>query len=462
MPAGPDTRRTGPGDVGSALGTAERIPPQDIEAEAATLGAMLLEGEAAGLVLEQLAPEDFYRSAHREIFLAVRDIYAADHQADVILLRDYLKDKGKLEEVGGTEYIHSLATAVPSAANVEGYAKIVKDKAVARNLISAATSILRDAEGAADVADILDSAEQRICSIANLRGTSEVVDLMTLLDKEFPNIERRANHPGLVTGVPTNITKLDHMTGGLQNSDLVILAARPSIGKTALALNWVRHAACEEGKPVLLFSLEMSKQQVALRLLSSYCKVAFTKLRSGEGLKGELPKIIDQGMGMLREAPILIDDTPSISSMELRAKARRLKSRKDIQMVVIDYLQLMRGPQSRNDNREREVAQISMGLKALGRELNIPVLALSQLNRGIEGRRAGKPQLSDLRESGALEQDADVVMLLHRSRDENNDTLLNEATLNVAKQRNGPTGVVALEYTPQHMLFKEVSFDTER
>ncbi|MHC5053883.1 MAG: replicative DNA helicase [Planctomycetota bacterium] len=453
MPPGPDTIRRGPGGPGPARSPAERIPPQDIEAEAATLGSMLLEGEAAGLVLERLAPEDFYRSAHREIFLAVRDIYAADHQADVVLLRDHLSSKGKLEEVGGTEYIHSLATAVPSAANVEGYAKIVRDKAIARSLISAATSILRDAEGATDVSDILDSAEQRICSVANLRGTSEVVDLMTLLDEEFPNLERRAESPGLITGVRTDITRLDHITGGLQKSDLVILAARPSVGKTALALNWVKHVACVEKMPVLPFSLEMSKQQVALRLLCSHCKVPFTKLRSGEGLKDEMEKIIHSGMGELRESPILIDDTPSISSLELRAKARRMKSRNDIQMVVVDYLQLMRDSGgNNNDNREREVARISMGLKALGRELRVPVLALSQLRRGSEERRESKPQLSDLRESGALEQDADVVMLLHRSRDENG-ALVNETMLNVAKQRNGPTDIIQLIYEPQFMRF---------
>jgi len=459
MPPGPDTIRSGPSGPGPAGGPAGRIPPQDIEAEVATLGSMLIEGEAAGIVLEQLEAEDFYRSAHQEIFRAVRDIYVADRQADVILLRDHLSGKGTLEKVGGTEYIHSLAAAVPSAANVEGYAKIVKEKALARGLISAATSILRDAEGASDIADLLDSAEQRIYGIASERNTSDVVDLMALLDEEFPNLEKRAKSPGLVTGVPTDITRLDHITGGLQKSDLVILAARPSVGKTALALNWVLHAACEEKMPVVLFSLEMSKQQVALRLLSTRCKVGFTKLRSGEGLDTELPKIIDLGMGELREAPILIDDTPSISSMELRAKARRMKSQKDIQMVVIDYLQLMRGPKA--DSREREVAQISMGLKALGRELNVPVLALSQLRRASEDRREGKPQLSDLRESGAIEQDADVVMLLHRPRDENG-ALSNEAILNVAKQRNGPTDIIPLQYTPQYMLFDDSSIDMER
>ncbi len=459
MPPAPDTRRSGPGRPGTAVGLAERMPPQDIEAEAATLGSMLIEGEAAGLVLERLAPEDFYRSAHQEIFRAVRDIYVADRQADVVLLRDYLGGKGKLEEIGGTEYIHSLASAVPSAANVEGYAKIVKDKAIARSLISAATSILREAEGGADVSDLLDSAEQRIYSVASRRGATDVVDLMTLLDEEFPNLERRAKTPGLVTGVPTNIARLDEITGGLQKSDLVILAARPSVGKTSLALNWVMNAACKEKMPVLLFSLEMSKEQVALRLLCSYCKVAFTKLRSGDGLEDEMEKIIHKGMGKLRESPILIDDTPSISAMELRAKARRMKSQKDIQMVVVDYLQLMRGPKS--DSREREVAQISMALKALGRELRIPVLALSQLRRGAEDRREGKPQLSDLRESGALEQDADVVMLLHRSRDENG-ALANETILNVAKQRNGPTDILQLTYKPQFMLFEDGRFDTEQ
>jgi len=459
MPPGPDTIKSGPGRPGPSEGLAGRIPPQDIDAEVATLGSMLIEGEAAGIVLEQLVPEDFYRSAHQEIFRAVRDIYVADRQADVILLRDHLSGKGSLERVGGTEYINSLATAVPSAANVEAYARIVKDKAMARNLISAATSILRDAEGATDVSDLLDSAEQRIYGVASQRGTTDMVDLMALLDEEFPNLEQRAKHPGMVTGISTTIPKLNRITGGLQPSDLVILAARPSVGKTSLALNWLMHAACEEKMPVLLFSLEMAKKQVALRLLSSYCGVAYTKLRSGEGLDSELPKIIEQGMGRLREAPIIIDDTPSISSMELRAKARRMKSRKDIGMVVVDYLQLMRGPKA--NSREREVAQISMGLKALARELNVPVLALSQLRRVLasEGRAEGKPRLSDLRESGALEQDADVVMLLHRSHDEN-EALLNETILNVAKQRNGPTGIINLVYTPQHMLFEESSLGT--
>jgi replicative DNA helicase len=262
----------------------------------------------------------------------------------------------------------------------------------------------------------------------------------------------------MITGVPTNIPRLNQITGGLQRSDLVILAARPSVGKTSLALNWVVHTACEEELPILVFSLEMSKQQLALRLLCSYCNVEYYKLRSGEDLDSSLDSIVQKGMGRLKESPIFIDDTPSISAMELRAKARRMASRHAIRMVVVDYLQLMRGPKA--DSREREVAQISMSLKALARELSVPVLALSQLRRASEDRREGKPQLSDLRESGALEQDADVVMLLHRARMEDG-SLSNDTSLNVAKQRNGPTEVLSLLYEPKFMRFRESSLVPE-
>ncbi len=471
MPASPDRETSGPAgprragrggtgrgrraaSEGGGVETIERVPPQNLEAESATLGSMLLDGEAAGLAAERLVPDDFYRTANRHIFQTACEIYDAGQQPDELVLRERLRGKGLLEETGGSEYIHSLASSVPSAANLDRYVRIVKEKAILRKLISATTTILREADDSADVEDLLDRAEQRIFDVASQRGYTDVVEIKDILKEELEDIERRMKSPGLITGLPTGFTELDQMTGGLQRSDLIILAARPSVGKTSLALNWVEYLGCNEDKPVLVFSLEMSRSQVAKRLLCSHCEVAYHKLRSGNLLQADMDTIVNKGMGKLNESPILIDDTAAISAMELRAKARRMKSRHDIRLVVVDYLQLMRGPSSRTDNREREVARISSALKALGRELRIPVLALSQLRRGAEERRGGKPQLADLRESGALEQDADVVMLLHRARDAEG-ILDNDATLNIAKQRNGPTGVVRLRYRPQYMRFTE-------
>ncbi|MHC4201647.1 MAG: replicative DNA helicase [Planctomycetota bacterium] len=470
MPASPDRETSGPAgprragrggagrgrratSEGGGVETLERVPPQNLEAESATLGSMLLDGEAAGLAAERLVPDDFYRTANRHIFQTACEIYDAGQQPDELVLRERLLSKGLLEETGGSEYIHSLASSVPSAANLDRYVRIVKEKAILRKLISATTTILREADDSTEVEDLLDRAEQRIFDVASQRGYTDVVEIKDILKEELEDIERRMKSPGLITGLPTGFTELDQMTGGLQRSDLVILAARPSVGKTSLALNWVEYLGCNEDQPALVFSLEMSRSQVAKRLLCSHCEVAYHKLRSGD-LENDFQKIVDKGMAPLSEAPILIDDTAAISAMELRAKARRMKSRHDIKLVVVDYLQLMRGPSSRTDNREREVARISSALKALGRELRIPVLALSQLRRGAEERRGGKPQLADLRESGALEQDADVVMLLHRDREEEG-ALSNDAVLNVAKQRNGPTGVVRLRYRPQYMRFAE-------
>jgi replicative DNA helicase len=431
----------------------ERIPPQSIEAEAATLGAMLLEGEAAGLAAESLTPDDFYRSGHRTIFEAICEIYDSGQQPDELVLRERLKEKGRLDEIGGGDYLHALATSVPSAANLEHYARIVREKAVSRRLIEACTASLRDAEGGGEIGEVLDRAEQRIYEVASRRGASDVLEIRHILDHEFENLMRRHETPGLITGIPTGINRLNQLTGGFQRSDFIILAARPSVGKTALALNIVEHVARKEGLPALLFSLEMAKQQVALRMLCTHCEVDYQKLRSGYISSEEWQKIVNKGMGDLREAPVYIDDTPAIGAMELRAKARRMKSRHDIQLVVVDYLQLMGGP--REQSREREVAKISAALKALARELNIPVLALSQIRRAAEERAGGRPQLADLRESGALEQDADVVMILHRDRDPDG-RWLSEASLNIAKQRNGPTGVVDLYYEPKLMRFGQV------
>jgi len=435
---------------GDRAALTERIPPQDIEAEVAALGSMLLDAEAAGIAAEQLKETDFYRSAHQILFKAICELYDAGQQPDVVVLRESLQKQGLLKDVGGTEYISSLVSAVPSAANLERYAAIVKEKALTRSLIEACTSTLREAEGGEDVREVLDRAEQRIFNVASLRGASDVVHLRDVLQMEFEALLKRRETPGLMTGIPTGFTELNELTGGFQKSDFVILAARPSVGKTALSLNLVRHMACVENAGALVYSLEMSKQQVGLRLLCSHCSLDFRKLRGGFVSDEALNDIINHGMGPLREAPIFIDDTPGIGIMELRAKTRRLKAHHDIGIVVVDYLQLMRGP--REDSREREVAVISGGLKALARELDIPVLALSQIRRAAEDRAGGRPQLADLRESGSLEQDADMVMILHRDRNEDG-SWNTEATLTIAKQRNGPTGSIALYYKQDNMRF---------
>jgi replicative DNA helicase len=289
-----------------------------------------------------------------------------------------------------------------------------------------------------------------VFEVASRRGESDVVEIRQILTQEFSNLEKRHKTPGLITGISTDFAELDQLTGGFQRSDFLILAARPSVGKTAFALNTAQKIACKYQQPVLVFSLEMSRQQVALRMLSTHCRVSFEAMRTGNIGEEAWARIVSDGMGPLREAPIFIDDSPAISAMALRAKARRMKSRHDIQLIVVDYLQLMHGP--RADSREREVAQISGALKALARELDVPVLALSQIRRAAEDRAGGRPQLADLRESGALEQDADVVMILHRDRDADG-RWSNETLLNVAKQRNGPTGLVRLTYVPHLVCF---------
>ncbi len=431
-----------------------RVPPQDIEAERATLGAMLLEGEAAGLAIEKLMPVDFYRAAHSKIFGSICEICDEGQDPDELVVREALEAKGILEEVGGSDYIHELATSVPSAANLERYAGIVKERAVARKLINACTASLREAETGGDISDILDRAEQRMYEVAGDRTTDEVSEIRAILVEEFAALEYRKDHPGFLTGLPTGFESLDKMTGGLQKSDLIILAARPSVGKSALALTFLDSISCglDDRQPTLMFTLEMSKKLVALRMLSARSGVGFYGLRTGFFSNAAWQDIIDRGMGVLNDAPLFIDSTPAIGAAQLRAKARRMKSKHDIKLVIVDYLQLMTSPSVAGRNREREVAMISGSLKALARELDIPVLAVSQLRRPSEERRDKQPELMDLRESGALEQDADVVMLLHRDRREDG-TYGASAILNVAKQRNGPTGPVYLRFQGEIMRF---------
>ncbi|MFO7246385.1 MAG: replicative DNA helicase [Thermaerobacter sp.] len=422
----------------------ERIPPQNLEAEQSVLGAVLLDRDAAHKVAEILEPEDFYRDAHRLIYQAVLDLLDSGEAVDTVTVSDRLRKRRELEAAGGVTYLTTLVNSVPTAANAEHYARIVSEKAMLRRLIAAATDIVRDVyEGEEDVAGLIDKAEQRIFRVAQGRRRQTAVRLHDVLVAAFEQLERLSAHKGDVVGIPTGFKRLDEMTTGLHPSELIILAARPSVGKTTLSLNMALNAA-RHGVPVAFFSLEMSREQLALRLLASEAAVSMQRLRTGYVNEDDWSRLT-RAASRLSEAPFFIDDTPNISLMELRARARRLKAEHDIGLVVVDYLQLMH-TRGRFENRQQEISEISRSLKALARELDVPVIALSQLSRAVEQRQDRRPQLSDLRESGAIEQDADVVIFLW-DNPEYRDSLLIEAI--VAKQRNGPTGGVQLVFNKE-------------
>ncbi|HEY8450532.1 MAG TPA: replicative DNA helicase [Bacillota bacterium] len=431
----------------------DRVPPQNIEAEQSVLGAMLLDREAAHKVLERLEPDDFYREAHRTIYRAMAELIDQGEAVDTITLTERLRSRKELDQVGGIAYVTALANAVPTAANVEYYARIVEEKSLLRRLITAATDIAREAfEGEENVGTLIDRAEQRIFQIAQGRHTRSHASLRDVLVQTFEQLERLSARKGEVIGVPTGFKKLDEMTTGLHPSELIILAARPSMGKTTLSLNISLHAA-KQGIPVAFFSLEMAREQLALRLLAAEASVNMQRLRTGYVGEEDWSRLT-RAASRLTEAPFFIDDTPNISIMELRARARRLKAEHDIGFIVIDYLQLMH-TRGRFENRQQEISEISRSLKALARELQVPVLALSQLSRAVEQRQDRKPQLSDLRESGAIEQDADVVLFLW-DNPELKETLLVEAI--IAKQRNGPTGSIQLVFNRDFGRFASPDF----
>ena len=428
----------------------ERVPPQNLEAEQSVLGAILLDREAALKVAELLEPEDFYREAHQLIYRAVLDLLDAGEAVDTVTLSDRLRSRRELERVGGNGYLTTLVNTVPTAANAEHYARIVSEKALMRRLIAAATEIARDVyEGDDDVAALIDRAEQRIFHIAQGRRRQGHVRLHDVLVRTFEHLEQLSAHKGDVIGVPTGFKKLDTMTTGLHPSELIILAARPSVGKTTLSLNISLNAA-RHGVPVAFFSLEMAREQLALRLLSAEAAVNMQRLRTGYVSEEDWSRLT-RAASRLSEAPFYIDDTPNLSIMELRARARRMKAEHDIGLVVVDYLQLMH-TRGRAENRQQEISEISRSLKALARELEVPVIALSQLSRAVEQRQDRRPQLSDLRESGAIEQDADVVIFLWENPDYK-DSLLIEAI--IAKQRNGPTGTVQLVFNKDFGRFAD-------
>lgn len=431
----------------------QRIPPNNIEAEQSVLGAMLLDKEAISAATEFISGEDFYREAHKEIFDAIVDIYNKGEPVDLITLTEKLKTRNTLEAVGGITFLTNLMDAVPTTHNVRYYAKIVEDKSLLRKLIKSSNEIIQKSyEASEDVGEIIDSAEKGIFNISLNRSTQGFVHLKNILNANFDRIEQLYLNKGKITGVPTGFHDLDNKLSGLQKSDLILIAARPSMGKSSFMMNIVQHAAVREKITTAIFSLEMSKEQLTQRLLCSEALIDAHRLRIGDINEDEWVKLA-RAMGPLSEAPIYIDDTPSISITEMRAKCRRLKLEHDLGLIVIDYLQLMQGKGSA-ESRQQEISEISRSLKALAREINVPVVALSQLSRAPEMRADHRPVLSDLRESGAIEQDADVVMFLYRDEYYHPDTeKKNIGEVNIAKQRNGPTGTIELVWLGQFTKF---------
>jgi replicative DNA helicase len=434
-----------------------KLPPQNIEAEQSVIGAMLIDGEAVSKVLEFLDADAFYRESHKRIFQAVIDLYQKNEPADLVTVTNILKAQNVLDDIGGPAYLAGLVDRVPTSANVVYYAKIVYEKAVLRHLISAATQIVdKSYAESGEVDTFLDEAERIIFEVAQKKVTQAFYSIKDIVKDSFKTIEKLYERKELITGVPTGYTELDRMTAGLQPSDLVILAGRPSMGKTALAMNMAAHAAIQMNIPCAIFSLEMSKEQLVQRLLCSEARVSGSKLRGGFLAESDWPKLT-RAAGLLSEAPIFIDDTPAITVLEIRAKTRRLQKEKGIKFIVVDYLQLMRGI-GRIESREREIAEISSSLKALAKELKIPVLAISQLNRAVENRQDKRPQMADLRESGSIEQDADVIMFVYRDEVYNRESPeKGMAEVIIGKQRNGPIGFTKLAFLHEFTKFENLA-----
>jgi replicative DNA helicase len=421
-------------------------PPQFLDGERAILGGLLVDNAALAKCAGLLEPADFYAERHRTLYAAMLDLFERNRPVDWITLNEVLIREGKLERVGGPEYLADLADAVPTAANVLHYVRVVRDKALLRRAIGAGREIVTRAhEDPEDVGEFLDEAERLIFRLAESKVETAYQRLDRLLSPAMAQVERLYERKEAITGVPSGFPDLDQLTAGFQPSDLVIVAGRPSMGKTALAMNMGMHASLE-GVPTVVFSLEMSNAQLVLRLLCSKAKVDLRALRTGYLRQSDFPKLT-AAAGLLADAPLFLDDTPAITALALRAKARRLKKEHGLGLIVVDYLQLMRG--SRTDSREQEISEISRSLKALAKELDVPVIALSQLNRKVEERSDRRPQLSDLRESGAIEQDADVIIFIYRDEVYNkspDNPKRGEAEIIVGKQRNGPVGAVKLHF----------------
>ncbi len=430
------------------------------------LGALLLDKDAVGLVLRIIGRDEsdrFYDVDHRLLFETLVDIYDDNRPIDIIVLEDELRRRNLLERIGGRDYLITLSESAPSSVNAEYYARIIRDKALLRDLIKCTGEVMQTAyESDEPAQQVLDAAEKRLFAVTEQRISNDAVSIRDFLEETWEQITNLEE--GVLSGVPTGFLELDEMLGGMQYGDFIVIAARPSMGKTAIGLSMLEHIGVDEGErglPVAFFSMEMSKIQIAQRMLCSRSRVEMHRLRKGTLNESEIARL-QLAMGAMHDRPIYVDDTPGMSVMELRAKARRLKMLHDIKVVFVDYLQLMYDRAGR-ESRQQEIATISRGLKALGRELEIPIVAMAQLNRQVESRSGNRPRMSDLRESGAIEQDADVVILLHREEyycaDKKNvpDELKGKAELIVEKQRNGPTGVVELHFSPQFTRFDVAS-----
>ena len=437
----------------SIMETMSRMPPHNMEAEQSVLGCMLLDKESVATATDFLNSDDFYADAHKEIFDSMVEIYDRGEPVDLVTVTEQLRQRGTLEAVGGVAYLSDLSMAVPSTANIKYYVDIVEEKAILRRLIAACNDIISKSYEAREEIDlIIDHAEKSIFQITQRNTVSDFEPIKTVLLETYSKIEEMSKNQGKIIGVPTGFHDFDQKTSGLQPSDLILVAARPSMGKTSFVLNIAQYAAIRANVPVDIFSLEMSKDQLVQRMLSAEANVELQKIRTGDLSEEDWIKLVEAA-GPLSQAPIYIDDTPGISVMEMRSKARRLKLEKGLGMIIIDYLQLMSG-RGRAENRQQEISEISRSLKALARELSVPVVTLSQLSRAPEARTDHRPMLSDLRESGAIEQDADLVAFLYRDEYYNPDTeKKNIAEVIIAKQRNGPTGTVELVWLGQYTKF---------
>jgi len=451
--------KVGIAQAAKAQSAKHRLPPHNQEAEQCVLGSILLKNEALAKVLEIITEVDFYREAHKTIFSVMLRLFEKNEPQDLITVTNLLKNQNKLDEVGGPLYLASLTDIVPATANIVYYAKIVRQKAILRNLIQTTTDIAsRCFEEQDDIDTLVDEAEQTIFEISRAKSGQGFQALSTIIPQTFTAIEKLFERKELITGIPSGYDDLDRLTAGFQPSDLIILAGRPSMGKTALALNIAQGAAILHKTPAAIFSLEMSREQLCMRLLCSVSRIDSHRVRTGFLKDQDWPKLT-RATGILSEAPIFIDDTPAISVLEMRAKARRLTSQHKLGLIIVDYLQLMKG-RAGVERREQEISEISRSLKAMAKELNVPVIALSQLNRSLESRPNKRPLLSDLRESGAIEQDADVICFIYR------DEVYNTAEDNpkrgiaeviIGKQRNGPTGSIELAFLARYTTFENLT-----
>ena len=433
-----------------------QLPPQSSDAEESILGALLIDGEVMLEIADSLKPGDFYKPANAKVYSAIQRLYEQSQPIDILTVSEELERRGQIEEIGGRAALADLCDRTPTAVHAKQYAKIVERKSMLRGLIGAAGRIASIGyEDPSDISEAIDRAESELFAVSERRAANGFTQIGTLVGAAYDQLDRMHQHRGQLMGLRTGYTAIDTITQGLQNSDFIVLAARPSVGKTSLALNIAENVSLREGKSVGVFSLEMSKEQLVLRLLSSVTKINSFNLRSGQVSGLDFSKIAE-ALGTLSSAKMFIDDTVNISVMELRTKARRLKMEQGLDLLIVDYLQLMQpGQQNRDGNRVQEVSDISRGLKALARELGIPIIALSQLSRQTEAREKGEPRLSDLRESGAIEQDADVVIFLYRDAERSDDAgVTGEAiNFNVAKHRNGPTGSGQLWFRKEETRF---------